>query len=155
MLSMFRQNSRPKLEFDRLLQRGAWRNGSARSSYCCKAVRLRLRVRYASLFPLKMVLDANHAIRVPWCSRIALFFSFFFPPWLSFASETFRDCCGGNGEGWARSDNFLGSFLGCRLSEAEQVFIYIFNSRFPSHCASLVVGKSKCLVQASVAARFW
>ena len=77
MLSMFRQNSRPKLEFDRLLQRGAWRNGSARSSYCCKAVRLRLRVRYASLSPLKMVLDANHAIRVPWCSRIAVFF---FPP---------------------------------------------------------------------------
>jgi hypothetical protein len=84
MLSMFRQNSRPKLEFDRLLQRGAWRNGSARSSYCCKAVRLRLRVRYASLFPLKMVLDANHATRVPWCSRIALFFfPFFFPGCLS------------------------------------------------------------------------
>jgi hypothetical protein len=28
------------------------------------------------------------------------------------------------------------------------------NSRFPSHCASLVVGKSKCLIQASVPARF-
>lgn len=41
---------KPNLNLKDSKTKGAWRNGSARSSYCCKAVRLRLRV------------------RVPWCS---------------------------------------------------------------------------------------
>lgn len=54
MLSSFRQNSSANLNLSDSKPKGAWRNGSARSSYCRKAVRLRLRVRYVTSDPLSI-----------------------------------------------------------------------------------------------------